>query len=219
MTAMTVMKFCCNKKILWTSTLFRTCPKGCRLSFINEIILYERTLTQPFQRLSGYRTGHYHPTRYNQSDSERSVRTRPHKEILLLPWARKPVCSYPQKVPMSLLCRCRHFCGRQATSPYPKLDFFGHCRHRQRTDIFWKKRASPTKPITVTSTPCEWDICSTPTVSPAGNRGMGRPAVCRLRRRCGRHHPLMLQAQQRGTTHVRWQETVSPHPKKRDMPM
>lgn len=81
MTAMTVMKFCCNKKILWTSTLFRTCPRGWRLSFINEIILYERTSTQPFQRLSGYRTGHYHPTRYNQSDSERPVRMRPYREI------------------------------------------------------------------------------------------------------------------------------------------
>lgn len=101
-------------------------------SFINEIILYERTLTQPFQKLSGYRTGHYHSTRYSQSDSGRPVRTRPYREILL-PWARKPVCSCPQKVPMSLLCRCRHSCGRQAASPYPKLDFFGHCKHRQRT--------------------------------------------------------------------------------------
>lgn len=101
-------------------------------SFINEIILYERTLTQPFQKLSGYRTGHYHSTRYSQSDSERPVRTQPYREIPL-PWARKPVCSCPWKVLMPLLCRCRHFCGRQAASPYPKLDFFGHCRHKQRT--------------------------------------------------------------------------------------
>ena len=102
-------------------------------SFINEIILYERTLTQPFQKLSGYRTGHYHSTRYSQSDSEQPIRTRPYREIPLLPWARKPVCSCPQKVPMFLLCRCRHFCEQQAASPYPKLDFFGHCKHRQRT--------------------------------------------------------------------------------------
>lgn len=54
-------------------------------SFSNEIILYERILTQPFQKLSGYRTGHYHPTRYSQSDSERPVRMRPYREIPLLP--------------------------------------------------------------------------------------------------------------------------------------
>ena len=52
----------------------------------------------------------------------------------------KKYCYYHEQGSLSAAtrkkCPCRHFCGRQATSPYPKLDFFGHCRHRQRTDIF-----------------------------------------------------------------------------------